>query len=427
MLTSSAPARTAIDIARAVRSAAMDPVAPTRAALRRIAESDTELSAFTRVLEDSALADAQSLPARPNFDQLPLAGVPVAIKDNIGVEHPVTRRLTAAGAVVVGFTSLPECGIWGTTDTPDRVTRNPWKPELSSGGSSGGSAVAVAAGMVPIAHGNDGMGSIRIPAAVCGIFGMKPGRGVVPVELGDTGWGGMVENGVLATTVADAALALSVMADEPALAELSNPTRLRIALDVSLPSMAMVHGDRHWRAAARNAGSVAVSAGHYVESAMLPYPNNVAMLLRWCSSAALDSRGQSLRGLERRNKTHLRIGRTANALRLKVPSTAALEDQLAPFFERYDVVITPALARNAPRAKNWSKTSWLSNIWSSRYAPLAGMWNVLGWPAASIPMGRHPDGPPMAVQIAGPPGSEATILGLAAQLEARHPWTVVAF
>jgi amidase len=427
VLTSSAPARTAIDIARAVRSAALDPVVPTRAALDRIAQSDLEINAFTRVFEESALTDAKALSVRSDLADLPLAGVPVAIKDNTGIDHPVAERLRAAGAVIVGFTSIPEYGIWPTTDSPDRITRNPWKPELSSGGSSGGSAAAVASGMVPIAHGNDGMGSIRIPAAVCGIFGIKPGRGVVPVELGLTGWNGMAENGVLASTVADAATALSVMAADPSLATLTNPSRLRIALDVSLPPMSMVHADRHWRAAARNGGSVAVAAGHYVESAQLPYPSMTKTVIRWCASAALDAQGEKLSGLQRRTKTHIRIGRTANALRVKTLSTAALEDKLAPFFERYELVITPALARNAPRAKNWSNYSWLTNVWASRFAPLNGLWNILGWPAASVPMGRHPDGSPMAVQIAGPPGSEATILGLAAQIESRHPWPVVAF
>lgn len=426
-MTSSAPVRTAIDIASAVRSAAIDPVAPTRAALARIAQSDGELNAFTWVDDESALADAKSLESRPNFTELPMAGVPVAIKDNIDADHPVVTRLKAAGAVVVGYTALPECGIWPTTDTPERVTRNPWKPELSAGGSSGGAAAAVASGMVPVAHGNDGLGSIRIPAAVCGIFGMKPGAGVVPSEVGQTSWGGMVENGVLSSTVADAALTLSVMAGDPGLAVLSNPARLRIALDVSLPPMAMVHGDRHWRAAARVAGSVAVSAGHYVESASLPYPSMNATAIRWCGAAAKDAQGQKLRGLERRNRTHIRLGRLANALHLEGVSTAKLEAALTPFFERYELVITPALARNAPKAKHFSRTGWISNVWASRYAPLMGMWNILGWPAASVPMGRHPDGSPMAVQIAGPPGSEATILGLAAQIESRHPWPVVAF
>ena len=150
----------------------------------------------------------------------PLSGVPIAIKDNIPVagepmrtgsaatsvvprlmDHPVVQRVRAAGAIPVGLTRVPEMCVWGTTDSAFGITRNPWSPGRTPGGSSGGSAVAVAAGMVPVAHGADGMGSIRIPAACVGIVGLKPGTGVVPAELGVNDWYGMSENGVFATTV----------------------------------------------------------------------------------------------------------------------------------------------------------------------------------------------------------------------------------
>src|SRR5690606_17038967 len=134
-------------------------------------------------------------------------------------------RLRAAGAIVVGMTRMPELGVWGTSDGATGIARSPWAPERSAGGSSGGSAAAVAAGMVPVAHGNDGLGSIRIPAAACGLFGLKPGPGVVPCGLGPTDWCGLVENGVLATTVEDAALVLSVMAARPDLAAVAEPAR----------------------------------------------------------------------------------------------------------------------------------------------------------------------------------------------------------
>ena len=420
-------ARTAAEIAAAVSSGKLDPTVPVRDALHQIEALDAELNAFVTVLADFAIADAEALRERPDLSRLPLAGVPIGIKSNIDGDHPVVHRLKAAGAIVVGYTSAPECCIFPMTDTGDRITRNPWNRDLTAGGSSGGSGAAVASGMVPIAHGNDGFGSIRIPAAACGLFGIKPGFGVVPAEVGPTSWGGLAENGVLATTVADAALALSVMADRPDLALPTPPSRLRIGLDVHLPSMAMVRGDRHWRAAARVAGSVAVAAGHFVESAALPYPSGNSLLPTWTTAAAKDAVGVRLRDLERRNRTHLRIGRLLRKLGVTGPERSALTEKFGEFFADYDLVITPTLAKNPPKARSYSRASWFANFSAARYSPLTPVWNMLGWPAAAIPMGRHPDGSPMSVQIAGPPGSEATILGLAAQIESRHPWPVVAF
>src|SRR5690606_30143615 len=129
---------------------------------------------------------------------------PVAEED-----HEVVRRLRGAGAVVIGTSRMPELGLWGTTDDATAITRNPWRTDRSAGGSSGGSAAAVAAGLVPLAHGTDGLGSVRIPAACCGIVGFKPGRGVVPCQLGAEDWFGLVEHGVFATSVADAAVAFA--------------------------------------------------------------------------------------------------------------------------------------------------------------------------------------------------------------------------
>ena len=137
----------------------------------------------------------------------------------------MVRRLRGAGAVVVGITRVPELCVYGTTDSTYGITHNPWDLDRSPGGSSGGSAAAVASGTVPVAHGNDGMGSIRIPSACCGLVGIKPGLGVVPADLGDGSWFGMAENGPLATTVDDAALMLSVLASRP---ELADPGRHRL-------------------------------------------------------------------------------------------------------------------------------------------------------------------------------------------------------
>ena len=299
---------TAVGIAAAVRSGLESPTAVVAAALQRIAARDCATRAFVAVHTETALADAAALARRPDLCDLPLAGVPIAIKDNIPVagtvmasgtvagnrgtslaDHVVVARLRAAGAVVVGRTATPELDAWATTDTPDVVTRNPWNLDLTPGGSSGGSAAAVAAGIVPVAHGTDGLGSIRIPAACCGLVGIKPGRGTVPAQIGRDSWGGMIENGALATTVADAALLLSVMADEPDLATISDPQPLRIGVSVSSPSFA-IRLDRHWAAAAREAGSILASAGHFVEPTTIDYRRApFAQFVRWFANAAHDA------------------------------------------------------------------------------------------------------------------------------------------
>lgn len=269
--------------------------------LDAIAERDGHVGAFRVVLAERALAEARALQERADLSGLPLAGVPIAIKDNVPIrgeasrngsaatpdapadeDHPVVARLRAAGAVVVGITNVPELCLAGFSDSVYGVTRNPWDLGRTPGGSSGGSAAAVAAGMVPLAHGNDGLGSLRIPAACCGLVSIKPGHGVVPPPEHD--WYGMSENGPLATTVADLALALAVMADDMSLATpgesealgvdsaiddypggltLSEPLRLRIAVaPMPLPSGLSV--DAEFQRAVTGAAEVLGAAGHTV-------------------------------------------------------------------------------------------------------------------------------------------------------------------
>ena len=245
---------TAVQLAAAVRNGEQTARSVTEQALRRIGQHDNDLHAFRLVRAEAALAEADAVDGRADLAQLPLAGVPVAIKDNIAVtgewlgngsagtdrtartaDHPVVQRLRAAGAVVIGLTNVPELCVFASTDSPDGITRNPWNLTRTPGGSSGGSAAAVAAGLVPLAHANDGLGSIRIPAACAGLVGIKPGLGLVPAELGNGSWFAMAENGPLATTVADCALMLSVLADRPELAELTEPDGLRIGVSVRAP------------------------------------------------------------------------------------------------------------------------------------------------------------------------------------------------
>ncbi|MCM6772786.1 amidase family protein [Nocardia sp. CDC159] len=441
----SAAPPTATAIAAAVRDGTTRPEEILDAALERIRVGNPKVNAFCAVRTEAARAEAKALADRPDLEALPLAGVPIAVKSNIDVagevsrggsragderpaesDHPVVRRLRAAGAIVVGLTEMPEFGLWGVTDTPERITRSPWNIRYSAGGSSGGSGAAVGAGLVPVAHGNDGLGSVRIPAACCGVFGIKPGRGVVPARIGVDSWGGMTENGVLATTVADAALVLSVLADRPALADLEPPAQLRIGLAFAAPSP-LLTVDKQWAGAARTAARLATAAGHTVTSATLPYAGGTtAVALRWLANAAREAAEIAHpERLQRRTRTHVALGRAVLRAGLVRPGQVdRIEARLLDFFEQHDVVITPTLAGPPPLAKAWHARGWLPNILASaRYSPFTPLWNLVGWPAVSVPMGLHPrTGTPLAAQLAGPPGSESTLLRLAAQLEAAHPW-----
>lgn len=432
-------------IAARVRDGSLTATEVVETTMARIVAEHRNTNAFSVIRTERARSEAASLDQRADLDVLPLAGVPIAIKHNIAVtgetmrsgsaatdarpvadDHAIVRRLRAAGAVIVGLTTVPELGLWGTTDTPERITSNPWNVARSSGGSSGGSAAAVAAGLVPIAHGNDGLGSIRIPAACCGVYGIKPGRYTVPAEIGADSWSGMFENGVLATTVGDAALALSVLAARPDLAEVEPPGRLRIGLAVA-PPLRCFPVDRHWTNAARTAASFAAAAGHLVEPTTLPYGDAmVSIFLRWLAVGSRDAAAlPHPERLQPRTRRHLALGRVVQRLRLVRPAQIdRVEARLLEYFERYDVVITPTLACPPPKARAWHHRGWLANVLATtRFSPFTPLWNLVGWPAASIPMGMHPDvGTPVAAQLAGPPGSESTLLRLSAQLESLHPW-----
>jgi amidase len=439
--------QTATQIAAEVRASRTTAEAETRAALSRIASHDGRICAFQVVRAERALAEARAVDARPDRFALPLAGVPVAVKDNIAVEgeplrngslatdptpqptsHELVQRLRRAGAVVVGLTRVPELCVFGTTDSPFAITRNPRNPRRSPGGSSGGSAAAVAAGMVTVAHGNDGMGSLRIPAACAGLVGFKPGRGVVPWGE-EAQWFGLSEHGPLATTVDDAALLLSVLAADPSLAEPLDPGLLRIATTTRSPvPLTPVHPA--YVAAVDTAARVLRAAGHTVTPADPPAPVGAALaaLARWAAGtaetvAALPHPDR----LTRRTRAHARAGRVI--ARAGLPRQAG-QQRWAATAERWfgggvDVLVTPALAAPPKHATSrsgvaWSDRSWLANVVSdARYAPFAAPWNLAGWPALALPVaGTEPArGIPPSVQLVGPPGSERRLLAVAKLLE----------
>jgi amidase len=326
---------------------------------------------------------------------------------------------------------MPELGVYGATDSVYGVTRNPWNPELTPGGSSGGSAAAVAAAEVPIAHANDGLGSIRIPAACTGLFGLKPGLGVVPAQIGTTDWYAMAENGPLATTVADAAVMLAVMADRPALASVEAlDGRIRVAVSMRSPVIG-TRLDPQWREAADDVARILSRAGHDVRRADPSYPQGAAVagLARWFAGTAGDAAALDAGRLEPRVRTHARIGRVVRATPLMADRLRATWCAVATkFLTTYDVLVTPALAQPPIAARDWGRGSWRATMLANvAYAPFAGAWNLAGFPAASVPMGVHPvSGTPVAAQLVAAPGREDLLLATAALIERERPWQRVA-
>jgi amidase len=415
-------------IVDAVRSGAA-PDAAVRRSLAAIAASDAGLGAFDVVRDAAARVEAAALSRRSELRRLPLAGVPVAVKAVLDPDgdHLVVRRLKAAGAIVVGTTRMPQACLWPTTDAGGVVTRNPWSPERSAGGSSGGSGAAVAAGLVPMAHGTDGLGSVRIPASACGVVGVKPGRGVVaPVGLGGGDWFGLTEHGVLATTVRDAALMLSVLAADGALARVVEPAGLRVGVAVN-PPLAGVPVDIDVVRATFGLAAALRERDHRPERLRVRYPWTIgaALSARWFAAADDELAGLSpIGGPEPRARWHAAAGRRARPA-IRAADAIAWRERALELFGTYDVLVTPVLAGGPLRAVPWAARSWPANVAASVLSTggFAAAWNLAGFPAISVPGGVHPrTGLPIGVQLAGPPGSERLLLGVAATIERLRPW-----
>jgi amidase len=473
----------ATELAARVRSGELTAVEVVRAHLAHLDEVEPRVGAFRVVRREAALAEAHAVDTALTRFALPLAGVPVAVKDNVALagevctsgsaaragqpearDAEVVTRLRRAGAVVVGVTRVPELCLYAATDGPGTVTRNPWDTARSPAGSSGGSAAAVASGAVPLAHGNDGMGSLRLPAAACGLVTLKPGRGVVPGGIGADDWSGMAVNGALATTVADLAVAHAVLAgEEPA--PLEAPGRpLRIAVSTRSP-VPGTRADGPARAAVDAVVAALTAAGHTVVRRDPPITPGAAAgaLARWMAGAADDAAhlGIPLADLQPRSRTHARIGRAVRAAGLVRPETAErFRERVTAFFggadssaspqgrprpgtrpelarggedgvlyrgmgrgEVLDLLLTPVTAGPPLPARPWHERSFLANIAANaRWAPWTAAWNLAGLPALVLPAGTRPTGQPLAVQFVGPPGSERRLLWLAGELERRQPW-----
>jgi amidase len=436
----------ATEIAARVRAGELTAVEVVRAHLDHIDAVDARVGAFRVVRREAALAEARAVDTALTRFALPLAGVPIAVKDNVAVagerctdgspacrkgpesrDHPVVARLRKAGAVIVGITRAPELCLYAATDGPGTVTRNPWDTARSAAGSSGGSAAAVASGSVPLAHGNDGMGSLRLPAAACGLVTLKPGRGVVPGGIGFDDWSGMAVNGALATTVADLAVAHAVMAgEEPG--ELQAPPRpLRIALSTRSPVPGL-RADGPTQEAVDAIVRVLTGAGHTVVRRNPPVTPGAAAgaLARWMAGAEDDAEhlGIDRHELQPRSRTHARIGRVVRRAGLVRPRTAErFRERMVGFFDDVDLLLTPVTTGLPLPARPWHERSFMANVTANaRWAPWTAAWNLAGLPALVLPAASRPEGLPVAVQFVGPPGAEGRLLWLAGELERRHPW-----
>jgi amidase len=434
-------------IARAVRRGDTSATQVLADHLDHIEAAEPLVSAFRQVRAGAAIAEAEKVDEQHELGNLPLAGVPIAVKENTAVaglptwngsaaartavaeeDHEVVRRLRGAGAVVVGVTRMPELGLWALTDDADTATLNPWRTDRTPGGSSGGAAAAVAAGLVPMAHGNDGLGSIRIPAACCGLVGIKPGRGVVPCQLGAEDWFGLTEHGILATTVADAAVGLDVLAGRQP-ETLVEPTRLRVAVSLRSPVRG-VRPDAANRDAVAAASRLLAAAGHDAVTADPTYPTALGLrgLATWFAAAhrEVEFAGLNPRDLQPRTRRHAAMGQWAwrRGYVREADRTAWRERSIGFFTDgSFDLMLTPALAAAPPPAEGWSGRSWRANVLTCvRYAPYAAPWNIAGLPALVVPVGVRPDGLPVGVQLVGPPGSERLLLAVAGQFEMAAPW-----
>jgi amidase len=421
--------------------------------LGRIERLDPRLNAFRCILAESARADADRADARIEAgEQAPLLGVPVAVKDNVdmtgeltchgtgAMEHAATadaevvRRLRAAGAVIVGKTNLPELAMWGhfTASKTYGPTRNPWDPERATGGSSGGSAAAVAAGMVPAAIGSDGGASIRVPSGLCGLFGLKPQRGRVPLAPDDGHWHGLTHFGPIARSVADAALLLDATATpdggEPfARAAERDPSALRIGVALK-PTLPNVRLEKRWRAAVEETAERLRALGHEVVEAKPRYGMRLpAIVPRYLAGVADDAaRVDRPELLERRSRSMARLGRMVHGrpLRRGLAREAAIAERINEVFERVDVLLTPTVAK-AAGAADPSKGHGAIRTFndSSAYVAYTAVWNYTGQPAASVPAGFDDAGMPLAVQLVARPNDDRTLLSVAAQLERATRWT----
>jgi amidase len=448
----------------------------------RIERFNPQLGAFRVLLAEKALLEADEADARRaanaparkrrrksaesaqaagEADDRPLLGVPIAIKDNVdvagelttlgtrsqdqpaGSDAEIVRRLRDAGAIVIGKTNMPELGAVPWTEPPTwGLTRNPWNVEHTPGGSSGGSASAVAAGLIGAAVGSDGGGSIRYPAAYCGLFGLKGQRGRLPLAPHVDESQGLSVNGVLTHSVRDTALfydAVSEGSPDPGaptlpassfLGALTEPVgAMRIGISTNVPPSPLTRLQPDNEAAVLETAELLRGLGHEVGECQLdhgPLAPAPEFSVRFVAGIHDDAEGlPHPERLERRMRTSARIGglmepAVVGWARSREPQYA--ERMNRPFAD-FDVLLTPVTPAPAPKIGACEGRGWLwTFVVAGSTVPYAAPWNVTGQPAAAVPAGFGWGGLPRAVQLVVPANEETRLLGLAAQIEAARPW-----
>jgi amidase/6-aminohexanoate-cyclic-dimer hydrolase len=464
-------AHDAVGLAALVAAGEATPEALLEAALARVGRWNPALNAVVDLREEAARGLIAAGPPRG-----PLRGVPFLLKDlaleaedfpasggsrllegtRFTGDSNLYARLKAAGLVTFGRTASPEGGVGPVTEAAvyGGPTRNPWALDRTPGGSSGGAGAAVAAGIVPAAHGSDGGGSVRIPAACCGVFGFKPTRARLPEgPFSGEGWAGMATDGWITRSVRDAA-ALMDATHGPDLgapyhapplgrsfmtAVARPPRRLRIALSAAHPLGGEVHPE--CRAAVEAAGRLLEGLGHHVEAAA-PAVDVAAMMAAWtrivaCGTALWVRRGRAQRG-----------GGFAGDVEPLIASACAYADtisgadylaavevvhafgrDMAAFFETRDALVTPALAEPPAKLGRFTPALW-SDFLACRlgpegvlpYSPFAPQANASGQPAASLPLRWTAEGLPVGVQATARFGEDDALMALCAEIEAAAPW-----
>ena len=449
----------AVELRQRYRSRELSPVEVTEATLSRISAINPTLNALVTVTPELALAQARA--AERTYagqdEPGPLAGIPISIKDltpTKGIrtargslvdpnwipeeDAPLVERVYAAGAVMLGKSNTPELGWKG--DSGNRVfgpTHNPWKHGRTAGGSSGGAAAAVAAGLGPLAQGSDGAGSIRIPASFCGIFGHKPSFGLVP-QYPPSAVGDISHLGPMTRTVADAALMLTVIAGgDPRdrfswssgvdyLAALDQDVRgLRVAWS---PDLGYARVEPEVREATAAAARTFEALGCVVEemSPDLPIPQDIIDIL-WASAMAgyFHGRLDRVRALIDPGLLEVvEFGQTLSAAELAAAQgrRGVYYAGMLRFMERYDLLLTPTLPATAFRAGADAPEPELESDVPIDWTPFTYPFNLTGQPAAIVPCGCGRDGLPIGLQIVGRWKSDVTVLQAAAAFEAAAPW-----
>lgn len=461
--------RDAIGQAEAVARGDVSPQELVLASIARIEAADQKLNAVTqRFFEFALAAAAADLPKGP-FRGVPflvkdfychMAGTPTTgsshlLKSNV-IDHDseLMCRYRRAGFVTLGKTNVPEMVTMGTTEPAWRgATHNPWNTEYTPGGSSGGSAVAVAAGYVPVAHANDGAGSIRIPASCCGLFGLKPSRGRVTLgpDVGES-IGGITAEHVVSRTVRDSAAVLDVTAgaspgdpyvtplpERPFYEELKAPRRgLKIAVTFNAPDGTAV--DASCREATERAAKLLCDLGHHVEEVELPfdgYAFRAALASFWPMtvtrgvSAIATIRGERPETLAKELEPFNQylfskgIARRAVDYIQDLVFFQGMARAMGRFYEVWDLWLSPTLAFAPPRLgyfatpNHGNEVAWSRVLDSFAFTAPA---NVTGLPSASIPMNLSTNGLPIGVQLTAKLNNEAVLFNIAAQLETANPW-----